>query len=344
MMSGDPSFPGRRESRHATVALPAERLEVLVLRYLDEDGVNLDVARGVEVPVWEEERDLVTAASRGIFTSPFRVHRSSHGALAGRFESWFGARHGGFRSVVLAFKDRKGDRPVEAFHLAPAPAPALLKQRAEWRLREKERLSAWLDWNRYPTLSQVGGDSWTDVINNKHGAPVALALLSDEHHDGQTFPTGTGSARREAEIAALKRMALAWRDGRHKFAATNDTAAAAANGGLLWGWIDADRWRQAIASYYSLRRAEDFPALILVDGPTLQWWPLPTQKPSSLIDVAKLDPPPTTTLLTGEVKPLVGADAAAGADASSPQVKERARKKRDSTKIVSSKSSSMTGD
>lgn len=285
------------------------------------DGSDLDSYRGVEVPHWEEERDLVTAASRGIFTSPFRVYRSSHGALAGRFESWFGARHGGFRSVVLAFKDRKADRPVDAFHVMPAPPREA--ERPEWRRREQARLAEWLDWNRYPTLSQVGGDSWVDVVNNRHGAPVALALLSDEHHDGETYPTGTGSARREAEVAALKRMALAWRDGQHRFAATNGSAAAA--GGLLWGWIDADRWRQAIGKYYNLRNPADFPGLILVDGPTLQWWPLPTQKPSRLIDVAQLDPPPAMTLITGEVKPLVavgGEGAVAPGAGGSAAVKE----------------------
>lgn len=272
------------------------------------DGSDLDAERGVDVASWEEERDLVTSASKGLFTSPFRVYRSSHGALAGRFQSWFGPKHKGFKSVILAFKDHKSDRPVAAYHIRSAPtnvgsASQPSEQLSEWRRSERHKISAWLDWNRYPTISQVGGDSWTDVINNRHGAPVVLALLSDEHHDGQTYPTGSGSARREAEVAALKRMALAWRDSKRLFlhegqsdgvsaeSASLSNAKLLSDGGLLWGWIDADRWRKAIYSYYSLKEASQFPALLLIDGPSMLWYPLPTRKPSELIDAAKMDSP-----------------------------------------------------
>ncbi|CAO1614630.1 unnamed protein product [Parajaminaea phylloscopi] len=260
------------------------------------DGSDLDVDRGVVVASWEEERDLVTSASKGLFTSPFRVYRTSHGALASRFQNWFGKRHGGYKSVLLAFKDHKADRPVAAFHISPTPLDdgdprATPSGLADWRTSERNRMASWLDANRYPTISQVGGDSWTDVVNNRHGAPVVLALLSDEHHDGETYATGSGSARREAEIAALKRMALAWRHNKRKFAGHTEPAPARLGGDVLWGWIDADRWRKAIASYYSLRRPVDFPALILVDGPSLTWYPLPTLRPSELIDAAQIDSP-----------------------------------------------------
>lgn len=274
------------------------------------DTSHLDVDRGVIAPSWEEERDLIMSSSKGLFTSPFRVYRTSHGALASRFQIWLGTKHSGFKSVLLAFKDYKADRPVAATHIAPAPSAGSdgstpSSELSGWRHSERNRIAAWLDWNRYPTISQVGGDSWTDVINNRHEAPVVLALLSDEHHDGQTFATGSGSARREAEVAALRRMALAWRDSkrifahsakavRHSAAPSSSLVAVPANleGGLLWGWIDADRWRKAISSYYSLKEASDFPALLLVDGSSLLWYPLPTLKPSELVDAATLDSVP----------------------------------------------------
>lgn len=285
------------------VITPREEVRFLWLT----DGSDLDVGRGVVVTEWEEERDLVTAASRGMFTSPFRVYRSSHAALASRFEGWLGKRgHGGYRSVVLAFKDHKADRPIAAFHVSERESTSSIQALVEWRRRERSRLAEWLDWNRYPTVSQVGGDSWTDVVNNHHGAPVVMALLSEEHHDGQIFPTGTGSARREAEVAALRRMALAWRTsgkkyegnarnvGPHQSNSTEDGKVRLdSSGGVIWGWIDADRWRRAISSYYSLHQPSHFPALVLVDGPSLQYYPLPTLKPSTVTEASKMDPPPT---------------------------------------------------
>lgn len=283
-----------RDERHWDEEI-ARREEVRFLWLSDEPRDDTRDA-------WERERQLVTLSSKVLFTSPFRVYRSSHQTLLRRFESRLAVNAGGYRSALLAFRDHKADRPVAAYHV-----------HADSQGSARGEIEKWLDWNRYPTLSSVGGESWVDVMNNAHGAPVVLALLSEEHHDGEELPLGSGSAKRRAEIAALKRMAIAWREEGWQFrrdeAARGDVKFSS-NGGLLWGWMDADRWRKAIKTYYGLS-PQSFPALLLVDNSRLvYYYPLPTNRPAQIVNLKTLDPLPSIPMqLFG------GGDDAAGAAA-----------------------------
>lgn len=230
--------------------------EVVDLVEVHDPGHWDDISRREEVRfLWlsepsdraahEKERVLVTLASRILFTSAFRVYRSSHPDLLRRFESRLSSSTGkGYRSALLVFKDNNNDRPTAAYHLPSSLSLTSVSQ-------QKQHLTQWFDWNRYPTVSSVGGDSFIDVINNAHQAPVVLALLSDQHHDGATWPVGSGSARREAELASVKRMAMAWRESGSTFKWYNSRDSGnqtkyTSNGGLIWGWIDADRWKTAV--------------------------------------------------------------------------------------------------
>lgn len=243
----------------------------------------------------EEERRLVTLASRTLFTSPYRVYRSTSGELIDTFQSklspWKGSQTSGgrYRSALLAFKDHSTVAPVSSYSI-PASFNAT---------SQRTHLSQWLDWSRYPTVSQVGGDAWVDVMNNVHSAPVVLALVSGEQHEGQTFATGSGEVWRRGELAALKRMALAWRDSGLVFNRSNSGIDSNAprytsSGGLLWAWIDADRHRSALKKYYKLSAPlqDRLPALLLVDTAEMSYWELPTLSPSRLVDISVLDPPP----------------------------------------------------
>lgn len=233
---------------------------------------------------WEQERRSVTVASKKLFTSPFKVYRSSHPELLRRFESRLSSPGGGqHRSALLAFRDHHSKRPVAVFYPQRSKSP-----------EGRTAMESWLDWNRYPTLSTIGGESWVDVMNNAHGAPVVLALLSEEQHDGVEYPTGSGSAKRRAEIAALKRMAIAWREEGWQFRKKEDTGHEtkyASNGGLLWGWMDSDRWRKAVKQYYGVGPSS-FPSLVLVDNEKLIYYPLPTNRPSEVVDLKVLEPLP----------------------------------------------------
>ncbi|CAO1639089.1 unnamed protein product [Sympodiomycopsis kandeliae] len=232
---------------------------------------------------WQAEMQLVVQASKTLFTSPFRVYRSSDPVLVARYDRYLrSAQPGGHRSVLMAFRDHTKDKPSATYYVRSGES-------------QRKDVSEWLDWNRYPTLSQVGGESWVDVMNNAHGAPVVLGLLSDENHDGETSAIGSGSFKKQAEIAALKRIALAWRAAGHQFVQSSDDTESlkySSNGGLLWAWMDADRWRKAIGKYYSLK-PQDFPALLLVDNKNMRYYTLPTLRPSSIVDLTLLDPPPT---------------------------------------------------
>ncbi|PWN49566.1 thioredoxin-like protein [Violaceomyces palustris] len=166
-------------------------------------------------------------------------------------------------SGLLVFKDHQLDRVVKS--LWPSTFATTLS-----RQEKVKNIQTWISRNRYPTLTEVNGASFQDVINNETGNLVVLAALSDLHHGGvSTTDSGIGARLRDEELRKIREIAA--------FSKTFHDAEIAE--GLVWAWIDADRWASALKKLYN-QKPKDFPALILIDGLKLEYYPLPT-RPSS---------------------------------------------------------------
>ncbi|KAK0565333.1 hypothetical protein OC861_003807 [Tilletia horrida] len=284
----------------------------------------------VEPGVQREETRLVEKASRALLTTPAQFLQTSSSELLHHFAQYLLSTNPtdgdsttskiSTRSAILVFKDRSSARPIKSLNpgrlgyaLSHAPkagkgkkVPSVLvglqpgaadgggmsdAVRAQLSLQ----IVDWLNANRYPTLNEITGTNFGDVIHNKQGALVVLAGLSDIRHAGVISATGSGAHLRDLEEEALLKLAQRWRTeqdahssgGGDQNAAVDGEVVGALIGGkkvvssskarsrrVIWAWIDADRWARAIREYYGII-PQDLPSLLLVDGPRLEYFHLP---------------------------------------------------------------------
>ncbi|KAL9936207.1 hypothetical protein V8E36_005049 [Tilletia maclaganii] len=297
------------------------------------DELNDHVARSevvflylAEYGVSKSDSKIVEKATRVLLTTNAQFVQSSSDELLRRFSPYLlspnpdpkaSSPSQKSRSAILVFKDHASERPVKAFYpgrvawalSGGAGGAADEAGGAGQSLHSSKNVNAqlsaqiveWLSANRYPTLSEITGTNFGDVIHNKQGALVVLAALSDIHHGGIVAGTGSGARVRDAEERALLELARKWRseqgpresmiDGEaggpqlgQERVGDGPAAAAAKAGGkkgkprsrkIIWAWIDADRWAKALREYYGIS-AQDLPALVLVDGSRLEYFRLPT--------------------------------------------------------------------
>ncbi|KAE8238684.1 hypothetical protein A4X06_0g8663 [Tilletia controversa] len=258
----------------------------------------------VEPGVKKEDKIVIEKASRVLLTTNAQFLQTSSPELLRRFASYLLASDPNAkttsntqnsRSAILVFKDRSAQYPVKTFYpgrVAFGLSGGNDKLHIGVGAQLSSQVGEWLNANRYPTLSEITGVNFGDVIHNKQSALVVLASLSDIHHGSVVAGTGTGAQLRDAEQAALLQLARKWRleedirgtavDGE----VADDKVDAAKvgkkgnTGGrrgrkVIWAWIDADRWAKALKEYYGVR-PQDLPALLLVDGSKLEYFRLPT--------------------------------------------------------------------
>ncbi|KAK0532125.1 hypothetical protein OC834_002721 [Tilletia horrida] len=268
----------------------------------------------VEPGVKKHETLVVQKASRILLTTQAQFLQSSSPELLRRFSSYLLSSNPdpkassaskstlNSRSTILVFKDHTAQQPVKAYYPGRV-AFALSGGGADLHTggadaQLSQQVIDWLNANRYPTLSEITGTNFGDVIHNKQSALVVLAALSDIHHGGVVAATGSGARLRDAEERALLDLAQRWRrEQETRGSATDgevsaDAAAAIVAGSkgqkgkgrsrkVIWAWIDADRWAKALKEYYGIL-PQHLPALVLVDGSRLEYFPLPTS--SSAVD------------------------------------------------------------
>ncbi|PWN34060.1 thioredoxin-domain-containing protein, partial [Meira miltonrushii] len=131
--------------------------------YLHEEGVP------------EKEVDAVTRASRILLTTPVHVYRSSDAELIQRYRSRLSKASVGTNALsgLLVFKDHDDTTPTASLHPS------------EERSKGKDlqtSITSWLDSERFPSIVEVTGNTFSEVINNRQNTPVVLAALSDVYH------------------------------------------------------------------------------------------------------------------------------------------------------------------
>lgn len=223
----------------------------------------------------EREVEAVTKASRVLLTTPVHVYRSVDSQLIARYRtrlakgSLSSSAAAGSLSGLLVFKDHDADRPTAAYYPSSlSPHLPLTSVTAD--------VAAWFDKQRYATVAEVTGTTFSDIIHNKQDVPVVLAALSDVHHNGRTQSTGSGSQLRDEELQAVRTLALAWRQrDRAQTDGTSQQESEQRQGKVIFAWIDADRWATAIKKYYNIK-AEQVPKLVLADGARLEYYDLPS--------------------------------------------------------------------
>lgn len=251
----------------------------------------------------KREVDAVTHATRVLLTTPVHAYRSSDLGLISRYESRLARGTGGTTSGLLAFKDHDSDRPTAA--LFPSTVSS-----SKTTADATTQIGAWLDRERFPTVIELTSQSFNDVISNRQDAPVVLAALSDVHHSGRQQGTGTGATLRDAEVQALRELALKWRERHGATESTQANADKRRPQKVLFAWIDADRWASAlkkcecgfdclpvrVSGLYADADADllhllskcsaktdynvkssDVPRLILADGARLEYYDLPSR-------------------------------------------------------------------
>lgn len=220
----------------------------------------------------EAEVEAVTRATRILLTTPVHAYRSSDEHLLDRYRSQLSKSTSeskiGSISGILAFKDHNADQPTSAFY------PSQSGGRAESEVIAE--IAAWLDSERYATVSEVTGSTFSDILYNRQKAPVVLAALSDVHHSGRQLSTGTGATLRDEELLALRSIALQWRDRKGISDGTTAEIAKQRPQKVIFAWIDYDRWATALQKYYNVK-AGKLPRLILADGSRLQYYDLPSR-------------------------------------------------------------------
>ena len=183
------------------------------------------------------EQILVEQASSVLMSKLTFAYRSSDPELVDRYSPYLKVSplsgttkvSSGAQSGLLVFKDHDAKAPVRQFFpgsLSPSLIPS----------KKREQIITFLNRERFPTVVELTGTTFSDVIYNDAKAMVVLAALSDVHHGGNVIGTGSGSQEREYELKQLVQIAKNWRAApRPK---VKDT--------LLFAWIDADRWAKAV--------------------------------------------------------------------------------------------------
>lgn len=226
--------------------------------YLHEEGVP------------EKEVDAVTRASRILLTTPVHVYRSSDAELVQRYQTRLSKSSVGSTALsgLLVFKDHDDTTPTASLH------PSEEKTKGK---DLQTSITSWLDSERFPSIVEVTGNTFSEVINNRQNTPVVLAALSDVYHSGRRQGTGTGATMRDEELRSLRELALAWRKkAEEKGKVRNENVAEEKGEHLLFAWIDADRWATAIRKYYSIKPTQ-VPRLLLADGSRYEYYDLPSR-------------------------------------------------------------------
>lgn len=229
--------------------------------YLHEEGTSV------------EEVEAVTRASRILLTTPVHVYRSSDVELIQHYRKWLsrGSIQSSALSGLLVFKDHDDSAPTASFH----PSQERLKGKDS-----NTRIASWLDSERFQSIIEVTGNTFSEVINNRQNTPVVLAALSDVYHSGRRQGTGTGAMMRDDELRSLRELALSWRkkaDERGLVVSQSQDGSGEQKGErLLFAWIDADRWATAIRKYYSIKPTQ-VPRLLLADGSRYEYYDLPSR-------------------------------------------------------------------
>lgn len=250
------------------------------VRQVSADEIG-EIARNVDVfflyihgeSTPQQEVDAVTKASRILLTTPVHVYRSSDPRLISRYRSKLAQASGPspYISGLLAFKDGDDITPTANYYPSKESVKGEELSRA---------IGNWLDSERFPTVVEVTGNTFTEVINNRQNTPVVLAALSDVYHSGRRQGTGTGATMRDEELRSLKNLALAWRR-KMEMEETRNTVGKHEDGKekgqhILFAWIDADRWATAIRKYYGIKPTQ-VPRLLLADGSRWQYYDLPSR-------------------------------------------------------------------
>lgn len=225
--------------------------------YLHEEGVP------------EQEVDAVTRASRILLTTPIHVYRSSDVELIQRYRTRLSKSsiQSSALSGLLVFKDHDDTTPTSSLHPS--------KERSKGKDLQTS-IASWLDSERFPSIVEVTGNTFSEVINNRQNTPVVLAALSDVYHSGRRQGTGTGATMRDEELRSLRELALAWRKKAEEKERVQSENTEQKGEHLLFAWIDADRWATAIRKYYSIKPTQ-VPRILLADGSRYEYYDLPSR-------------------------------------------------------------------
>ncbi|KDN48212.1 thioredoxin-domain-containing protein [Tilletiaria anomala UBC 951] len=217
----------------------------------------------------QREQDIVEEASSFLMSKQTYAFRTSDATLIQRYASYLhvskssSPASAGAQSGLLVFKDHNHEVPVSRFY--PSSISSTLSDE-----KAVQQVAAWLNAERFPTVSELIGTTFADVIYNDAKALVVLAALSDVHHGGNVVGTGSGSEERALELKLFEKLARKWRSSSHPKVKEK----------ILFAWIDADRWATAIKTYYKIRPV-DVPQVVLVEGSRLQYYELPSDSPAA---------------------------------------------------------------
>ncbi len=207
----------------------------------------------------EAEQDLVEKASTVLMSKQTFAYRTSDAALLDKYSSYLRLSTNGIKALsgLLVFKDHDASAPVSRFYPSSIgddlTAPSAVT-----------RVASWLKAEHFPSVVELTGTTFSDVIYNEAKALVVLAIVSDVYHGGNVVGTGSGTQERDLELKLFESIAMQWRNSPRPLVQEK----------LIWAWIDADRWATAVKTYYKVR-AVDVPRLVLVDGARLQYYDLP---------------------------------------------------------------------
>lgn len=226
------------------LAAIAKDNDVLFL-YLHSPGTSMEEVRAVE------------AASQILFGGRAPIFVSDEPALLDRYASSLAQDKAvsiPAKSALLVFKDHSIAEPVAVMH--PSSLRSTTSADAEYSDEAKAHLSRFLSKQKYALVTELTAANFEETVRNPEDALVVLAALSDSIHGDEVASTASdGIARKDAEIAALRSVALEWRLKKE----------ASSSRQVVFAWIDADRWKSPLRKLYGIQ-ASDSPSAVLVDG------------------------------------------------------------------------------
>mgnify|MGYP000353718445 FL=1 len=230
----------------------------------------------------DREQDLVQKATSVLMSKQTYAFRSSDQALIDKYGTYLHVSQGsskanaGALSGLLVFKDHDSKAPISRFF--PSDVVEMEDRSAV------QKITSWLQAERFPTVVELTGTTFSDVIYNDAKSLVVLAAVSDVHHGGNVIGTGSGSQERDLELRAFSELAAKWRTSPRPLVRER----------LIFAWIDADRWATAVKTCksgeycrctpsltfdietdYKVRPA-DLPRVVLVEGSRLHYYDLPS--------------------------------------------------------------------
>ncbi|GAK67571.1 thioredoxin-like protein [Moesziomyces antarcticus] len=204
-----------------------------------------------------EEVRAVEAASQILFGGRAPIFVSDEPALLDRYASSLAqdkAVSVPAKSALLVFKDHSIAEPVAVMH--PSSLRSTSSADAEYSDDAKAQISRFLSKQKYALVTELTAANFEETVRNAEDALVVLAALSDSIHGDEVASTASdGIARKDAEIAALRSVALEWRLKKE----------ASSPRQVVFAWIDADRWKSPLRKLYGIQAAHS-PSAVLVDG------------------------------------------------------------------------------